>query len=131
VTDSFNDRVEKFNNDGAYLTQWGTFGSGNGQFNYPHGIDVDPSGNVYVVDTDNDRVQKFSDTGAFLVAWGSTGTGDGQFQSPYGVAATTGGIVFVTDFDNDRVEKFAADVVAVEPTTWGSLKQRFLGSGTR
>ncbi|MFH0775419.1 MAG: SBBP repeat-containing protein [bacterium] len=28
-------------------------------FNYPHGIAVDSSGNVYVADTDNNRIQKF------------------------------------------------------------------------
>src|SRR6185369_13103021 len=43
-----------------YLTQWGTFGSGDGQFNYPQGVAVDATGNVYVADSRNDRIQKFA-----------------------------------------------------------------------
>ena len=31
-------------------TQWGSYGSGNGQFDYPFGIAVDSSNNVYVAD---------------------------------------------------------------------------------
>jgi DNA-binding beta-propeller fold protein YncE len=42
-----------------YLTQWGTFGTGNGQFNQPTGVAVDGSGNVYVADPGNHRIQKF------------------------------------------------------------------------
>jgi DNA-binding beta-propeller fold protein YncE len=37
--------------NGNYVTQWGSQGSGNGQFYDPEGIAVDSSGNVYVVDT--------------------------------------------------------------------------------
>jgi tripartite motif-containing protein 71 len=34
----------------TYLTQWGSYGSGNGQFENPQGIAVDSSNNVYVAD---------------------------------------------------------------------------------
>lgn len=44
----------------VYNTQWGSLGSGNGQFNSPRGMAVDSSGNVYVADTGNNRIQKFS-----------------------------------------------------------------------
>lgn len=43
------------------MTQWGNYGSGDGQFNYPRGVAVDSGGNVYVVDTSNHRIQVFSD----------------------------------------------------------------------
>lgn len=59
VVDSDNHRVEMFTNSGAYLTQWGTQGSGNGQFFYPSGVAVDGAGNIYVADDLNRRVQKF------------------------------------------------------------------------
>ena len=52
-----------------YLAQWGSIGSGNGQFSYPDGVAVDGPGNVYVADTGNHRIQKFTTGGAFIAAW--------------------------------------------------------------
>jgi hypothetical protein len=60
VADTYNNRVQKFSSTGSYLTQWGSYGSGNGQLYYPYGVAVDGSGNVYVVDTYNHRVQRFA-----------------------------------------------------------------------
>ncbi len=54
-----NGRIQKFNSTGTFLTKWGSSGSGDGEFNSPYGVAVDPAGNVYVADTDNDRIQKF------------------------------------------------------------------------
>jgi NHL repeat len=45
-----NDRVQKFSRTGVPLAQWGTLGSGPGQFNGPVGIAVDPQGNIYVAE---------------------------------------------------------------------------------
>ena len=50
--------------------KWGSYGSGNGQFNQPWGITVNPNnGNVYVVDQTNRRVQEFDGTGNFITKW--------------------------------------------------------------
>jgi hypothetical protein len=40
VVDQINIRVEEFNSSGSYLSQFGSSGSGNGQFNGPFGIRV-------------------------------------------------------------------------------------------
>ena len=58
----------------AYLTQWGSSGSGNGQFNGPTGVAVDGSGDVYVADRANHRIQRFISSGAYLTQWGSYGS---------------------------------------------------------
>src|SRR3989442_10471867 len=79
----------------VYLTQWGSQGSGNGQFNYPFGVATDAAGNVYVADANNNRIQKFTAAGTYLTEWGSFGTGDGQFDSPQGVATDASGNVYV------------------------------------
>jgi tripartite motif-containing protein 71 len=60
VADSSNDRIQKFDASGAFLTTWGSLGSGNGQFNFPLGVATDGSGNVYVADSGNNRIQKFA-----------------------------------------------------------------------
>ena len=61
VSDSKNNRVQKFTNNGQYITEWGTKGTENGQFDFPAGIDIDSEGNIYVVDRSNARIQKFSE----------------------------------------------------------------------
>ena len=43
----------------AYITQWGTYGTGDGQLNLPFGIAVVASGNVYVTEYGNNRIQVF------------------------------------------------------------------------
>lgn len=60
VTDSGNQRVQKFSSDGTFITEWGEEGEGGGQFSKLEGLAVDSlSGKVYVSDTDNNNVQVF------------------------------------------------------------------------
>ncbi len=59
VTDTGNNRIQKFNGTGTFITQWGGSGNGNGTFNGPAGVAVDSSGNVYVADQSNNLIQKF------------------------------------------------------------------------
>ncbi len=92
-----NNRIQKFDSNGGYLTQWGSYGSGNGQFNHPQGVAVDSSGNVYVADTGNNRIQKFNSNGGYLTQWGSYGSGNGQFTFPLGIAVDSSGNVYVAD----------------------------------
>jgi hypothetical protein len=81
-----------------------------GQFNYPRGIALDSSGNIYVADTANHRVQKFSPSGTFILAFGSpyggASSAQGEFNSPYGVAVDSSDNIYVTDYYNNRVQKF-------------------------
>jgi DNA-binding beta-propeller fold protein YncE len=86
VSDPFLNRVQKFNNNGAFILKWGSGGSGNGQFSFPLGVAVDFADNVYVADTSNDRIQKFNSSGTFLSTVGSAGTGLGVFMGPTNVA---------------------------------------------
>jgi sugar lactone lactonase YvrE len=60
VADSYNNRIQEFTSSGTYITQFGTTGTGNGQFDAPIGVAIDGSGNVWVADFHNNRVQEFS-----------------------------------------------------------------------
>ena len=59
VVDTGNNRVQRFSSEGTFLSEFGAFGSDNGNFNSPWGITVDKDGYVYVADTKNGRVEKF------------------------------------------------------------------------
>lgn len=70
VSDGYgNSRVIKFSKDGRYLFEWGKFGKNKGEFNIPHGIDLDSNNNVYVADRENNRIQKFDNKGNFIAMW--------------------------------------------------------------
>ena len=119
ICDSYNNRVQKFNSIGTFITKWGSFSTTlDGKFNYPNGIAVDSSGNVYVADGSNHRIQKFDSSGTFITKWGSSGSGDSQFSFPNGVAVDSSGNVYVADSTNNRVQKFDSNGTFI--TKWGS-----------
>jgi DNA-binding beta-propeller fold protein YncE len=93
----------------TFITQWGTAGNGNGQFNGPIGVATDASGNVFVADCQNNRIEKFRGDGTYLTQWGSLGAGPGQFNGPTGIATDAGGNVYVADTGNGRIQKFTGD----------------------
>lgn len=117
-------RVQKFDSTGAFIAQWGTSGSANGQFNSPRGIAVDAAGNVYVADSGNSRIQKFTTGGAFLAKWGTFGTGATQLKKPTALALDPTGNVYVTDAELKRVKAFSGAGVLL-----GVLEQPGLGLG--
>lgn len=61
VSDTKLNRVLEFTSEGAYLSQFGTAGSGDGQFRGPRFLATDARGDLYVADTSNNRIQKFGE----------------------------------------------------------------------
>jgi len=70
ISDGYaNARILEYSADGKKLAQWGTPGTGPGQFVLPHSIQIDPAGLVYVADRENGRVQRFDQTGKYVDEW--------------------------------------------------------------
>jgi DNA-binding beta-propeller fold protein YncE len=59
-------RVLKFDRNGRFIKSWGGKGSGPGQFQVAHGIDIDRQGLLWVADRENQRIQVFTADGAFV-----------------------------------------------------------------
>lgn len=74
VADGYaNSRVVEFTPDGRRVREWGTRGSGPGEFNLPHSIVIDDRGIIYVADRENQRVQLFDLRGQWLGEWRTEG----------------------------------------------------------
>jgi DNA-binding beta-propeller fold protein YncE len=108
ASDQINGRVITFDlTTGKRIAVWGGVGFGDGEFNSPYGIAVDPaSGDLYIADRTNQRIQRITRTGTFVMKWGGLGAGPGEFNGPVGIAADANGNVYVTDHGNHRVQKF-------------------------
>lgn len=103
-----NDSIQKFNSAGTLLNTWGSTGTENRYFNFPTGIALDSSGNIYVSDMNNNRIQKLDSSGNYLTSWGMLGSGNGNLKLPAGITVS-GNYVYVADMGNYRIQKFGLD----------------------
>jgi sugar lactone lactonase YvrE len=122
IGDKNNNRIRKINTSGIITTIAGTgiYGySGddslatNAKINYPYGVAVDGSGNVYFADEGNNCVRKINTSGIITtIAGNDTGGYNGdniaatlaKLHFPCGVAVDTIGNIYITD-GNNRIRK--------------------------
>ena len=60
VADSANKRVVVFDENGQFITKWGTLGTASAEFDNNVGIALATDGDIYVSDLNNNRVQRFA-----------------------------------------------------------------------
>ena len=119
-----------------YITEFGSYGAGPGQFVWPTSIALDSQGNVYLADEWLNRISVFNSDGEFTRSWpngfeggasnddagrmiaygsgpdipaGKSGSGDGELDRPAGITISKDGTMFVTDSRNHRIQKFTLD----------------------
>jgi sugar lactone lactonase YvrE len=115
VSDSNNNRIQKFSPPGVFVSMFGAAGRSRGEFQEPNGIAVDSKGNIYVADVSNHRVQKLSSDGRFLMEWKGPAPG---FYGPRDVWVTPDDFVYVVDQGRSRIVKMDANGTVL--TAWGS-----------
>jgi len=96
-----NSRVVKFDKAGKFLKAWGQKGTGPGEFNLPHAVQVDAQGRVFVADRENNRIQVFDADGRFLRQFGGF--------APFGLFITPDQSLFVADGRANQVLKMTLD----------------------
>ena len=96
-----------------FAYKFGTKGNGNGQFQDPHDVSFDSSGNVFVPDRVRNDIQKFTHEGVFLSKFGGPGSGPGQFNVPYSIAHDSNNNIYVSDRENNRIQKLTNDGVFI------------------
>jgi predicted membrane-bound mannosyltransferase/DNA-binding beta-propeller fold protein YncE len=108
VTDTWNHRVQKFDSNGTFLTEWGYFGTAETPDGFwgPRGIAVNQDGRVFVTDTGNKRIVVFDENGEFITQFGEAGFDFGQLDEPVGISLGLNGEVYVADTWNQRIQVF-------------------------
>ena len=126
LADTDNHRVRKVSG-GVIATIAGTGVAGfsgdgksalNAQLNFPYGLALDSSGNLYVADLGNQRVRRISPDGVITTV---AGTGrkvsspdgaaplDTSLLSPRNVAVDAAGNLYIAEFEGHRVRKLTPD----------------------
>jgi ATP-dependent protease HslVU (ClpYQ) peptidase subunit len=124
VADSRNQRIRKITPAGVVTTlagqATGGFADGTGaaaQFNFPFGIAVDSSGNIYAADFHNSKIRKITQAGVVTTFAGSThGIADGtgtaaQFGNLYGISIDKSDNLYVVDRTNHKIRKVTPGAV--------------------
>ena len=106
VTDTMNNRVEIFDAEGTFISEFGKHGDGPGYFARPKGIAVDGDGHIWVADSFEDRVQVFNREGQLLTYLGGHGHYPGQFEDLVGLAIDKQNRVFTTEQYPGRLQMF-------------------------
>lgn len=143
VADATNHTIRKLAWDAAFAvsTFAGTAGSsgatdGTGtaaRFNYPTGVTVDTSDNLFVADTTNNLIRKITPAGTvsthagvMAVSGWQDGTGsDALFNQPRGLARDNRGNIYVADTGNSVIRKITREGVVTTLaglSTIGGLK---------
>jgi trimeric autotransporter adhesin len=148
IADSVNNRIRKVTVSTDIISTVagnGTRGySGDGgaatsaELNYPQGVALDTSGNIYIADSSNERIRKVTVSTGIISTVAGNGTAgysgdDGAATSaelnyPIGVAVDSAGNIYIGDENNNRVRKVTASTHDIS-TVAGNGTYGYSGDG--
>ena len=104
VSDRSNSQIHGFDVERKHVRTFGQRGAGGGegQLNYPQGIDVSANGQLYVANENNNYVSVFREDGTFIRTIGQE-----KLWYPSDVLVHSSGLVYVADVNNSRIADFS------------------------
>lgn len=116
------DRIQVFTRDGKWLREFGSVGTGPGQFQRPSGM-AWRDGILYVADAVNNRVHLFKDSGEVvgILGAGADGKSAPGLDLPYDLAFAPDGSLYIIEYGGGRLTRVSPD---------GKLLGRYGSTGT-
>ena len=103
-------RVLLFEPDGTHLGEFGSFGTGPGQFRLPTDVAIDRNGFIYVSEYGgNDRISRFSPRREYQFSFGGPDAGEAALMRPQSLLAAPDGTIWVADAGHHRICHFGPD----------------------
>jgi hypothetical protein len=137
VGDEENNVIREITTGGQVVTLAGSGTAGymdgpatKAEFNFPEGLVVDGSGNLYVADGHNNVIRKIVISTGVVSTYAGTGTpgfangalSSATFNDPYGMALDASGNIYVADILNNSIRKI---------TVATGIVSTYAGSGTK
>jgi hypothetical protein len=123
VADGYgNSRIAKYDRDGKWIKNWGSTGTGPGQFRVVKGIAIDASNTIYVADRDNRRIQVFDAEGTFKAQYRNVG-------APWAICITGGTPQYLYVSNSNPPNNLDYDGEIVKMTLSGQIVGKFGRAG--
>ena len=141
LTDQFNNRIRKisggnintFAGDGVGGYYGDAAAATSAEVNWPTGLALDSSGNLYIADRNNNVVRKVATSGTITTVAGDNGSGAGysgdnaaatsaQLNLPTSVAVDSAGNLYIADTVNNRIRKVTASTGFITTLAGSDLK---------
>ena len=106
VVEHSNHRVQKLTTLGEFISEFGTYGSGEGQLNSPRGICLDANGRVFVSECGNNRISVFEVDGTFVYHISGSTTNGSNLNGPWGLAFDCSGNLHVAETNTNIIKVF-------------------------
>ena len=147
IADKNNNCIRKVDTSGTITTVAGTGTNGyagdggaanSAQLDFPYGVAIDSTGNLYIADNNNHRIRKVNTSGIIntVAGTGSGGySGDGgtavtaQLCNPCNVILDNIGNLYISDYGNHRIRKVDTSGIINTIVGIGSSADPNIGSG--
>ena len=107
VSEYWGHRVSIFDIRGQNIQTFGSHGDSPDQMEWPKGIAIDDTDNIYV--SSHHKLQKFTSSGDLIKYVGQRGRKEGEFNDPRGITLYENQ-VYVCDRNNHRIQVFDLDL---------------------